>query len=156
MRPVPIMISVSHLANYLNIIKPVKDPVQYQKMRGDWYLTADTGLNLKGFAKIDYENGTITSVKKKEWYNLDVSQRACAYSGNGPVALNVDRYGRLNVYADWPGSAARMALKRTGAEGAAQKPGSCLSVVEAELKGVEKAQKEKTDKAAASAVYSSP
>ncbi|MCL4379838.1 tyrosine-type recombinase/integrase [Candidatus Marsarchaeota archaeon] len=27
MRPVPIMISVSHLANYLNIIKPVKDNV---------------------------------------------------------------------------------------------------------------------------------
>ena len=134
-------------------IQALKDPVQYQKMRGDWYWTADMGLNLSGYSKIDYENGTITSVSAKEYRKLDVSQRAYAWSGNGPVALYVDFNGyfysrRLGVAADYgPYLAARVVLKRTGPEGAEKIGKTALEHVEAELGKLESTQKDKAAKA---------
>jgi len=82
-------------------IEALKDPVQYAKMKNDWYWTADTGLKIWGYLKIDYEKGALEKVSEKEYSELPIEQRANALGGSGPVALAVGYGGNVKYKGIW-------------------------------------------------------
>ena len=132
-------------------ITELKSPEFYEKAKYNSYWLGENGLGFSGYARIDYEKGTITQVREKDWERLPISERAYAYSGSGPVSLGVDVDDgdwRLGVYAfDGPDDvASRVALVRDGHVAAA--PKSALETLQAELSGLEKTQREKAEKAA--------
>ncbi len=101
------------LPSKAEFIQALKDPKQYEQFRGDWYWLRDAGgLNISGYAKIDYDKGDIVKVSEDEYRKLPKEQRAYAYKGSGPLALGVDYYyGRLYLSADdSPEDAARVAF----------------------------------------------
>lgn len=95
-------------------IQALKDPSLYLRMRGDTYWTADTGLNISGYSRIDYENGTIAGVSENEYKKLLVEQRAYAWNGNHNVTITVDsgHHVRLTIGADESDYPARVVLKK--------------------------------------------
>jgi hypothetical protein len=83
----------------------LKDPIQYAKMKNDWYWTADTGLDFLGYLKIDYKDGTLEKVSENEYSKLPIMQRAYSSGGNGPVAIAVGyggdiKYNGICFYVD--------------------------------------------------------
>ena len=101
----------SRLISVKEFILAIKDPTQYKRLEGRRYWTADYGLKLSGYCKIDYENGTIVKVSESEWEKLTREQRAYAYGGSGPVILSLDYdYGGLVVdVVTWPNGVAQVA-----------------------------------------------
>jgi len=88
-----------------DFIQLLNDPIKYAKMKNDWYWTANTGIVLSGYLKIDYENGTLGKVSEEEYGKLAVKKRAYAMWGSGPVALAVGyggdiKYHGIQFYVD--------------------------------------------------------
>jgi len=115
------------LMSVKEFILAIKDPTQYNRLKGDWYWTADIGLELSGYCKIDYDNGAIVKVSELEWEKLPYEQRAYAHRGSGPVVFDVLYYlhRRLVVHAltrsDLAARVAYVGLEEAEAQGKTRK-----------------------------------
>jgi hypothetical protein len=91
------------LEEFLRWLNPLKNDKSFEDAKKDWYwLREARGLNISGACKIDYEKGTIKEVTKRQYDNLPEEQKAWAYRGSGPLALDVggyDNWYKLGLYA---------------------------------------------------------
>lgn len=79
------------LPSLQDFIRAMRDPKQLEKLRGDWYWISEEKIP-DGYCRIDYDQGTLIQVAKKEWDVLPAEQKAFILTGTGAVGITVGDY----------------------------------------------------------------
>ena len=84
------------LATLREFLVALKDPQQFENLKGYSYWLSGAGLDVSKYCKLDHEKGMFVELREEEWNALPANEKVFICPGSGPLLLGVATLGERN------------------------------------------------------------